>query len=66
MREQAALDEFMISGGESLLSKMGGMLIAKAYLPTPAHIKQALAYLDLAFKFELVMVRHKTANDTIA
>jgi hypothetical protein len=36
---------------------MGGMLIAKAYLPTPDHIKQALAYLDLAIKIELVLVR---------
>ena len=35
---------------------MGGMLIAKAFLPSGAHIKQALSYLDLAIKSELVMV----------
>lgn len=36
---------------------MGGMLIARAFLPTGAHIKQALSYLDLAIKTELVLVR---------
>jgi len=36
---------------------MGGMLIAKAFLPSGAHIKQALIYLDLAIKTELVLVR---------
>jgi len=36
---------------------MGGMLIAKAYLPSGSHIKEALSYLDLAIKLELVLVR---------
>lgn len=35
---------------------MGGMLIAKAFLPTGSHIKEALAYLDIAIKTELVLV----------
>jgi len=33
------------------------MLIAKAYMPTPEHIKLALGYLDLTLKIELVLVR---------
>ena len=36
---------------------MGGMLLARAFLPTSAHIKQALSYLDLAVKMEIVLVR---------
>eukprot|EP00347_Sterkiella_histriomuscorum_P014654 403360058 len=47
--------EFFVSGGESLISKMGGMLIARAFLPSGAHVKQALSYLDLAVKTELVL-----------
>jgi hypothetical protein len=35
---------------------MGGMMIAKMYLPTGSHIKEALSYLDLAVKIELVLV----------
>ena len=35
---------------------MGGMLIAKAYLPSGPHIKEALQYMDLAIKLELVLV----------
>ena len=36
------------------------MLIAKAYLPSGSHIKEALSYLDLAIKIELVLVSHLT------
>ena len=36
--------------------QMGGMLIAKAYLPSGPHIKEALQYMDLAIKLELVLV----------
>ena len=36
------------------------MLIAKAYLPSGSHIKEALSYLDLAIKIELVLVRYYT------
>ena len=36
---------------------MEGLLLAKAFLPTSAHIKQALSYLDLAVKIEIVLVR---------
>ena len=50
-------DEFFVSGGEALLSKVVGMLIAKAYLPSGGHIKEALHYMDLAAKIELVLVR---------
>jgi len=32
-------------------------LIAKAYLPSGSHIKEALFYLDMATKIELVLVR---------
>ena len=39
---------------------MGAALIAKMYLPTGDHIKQALAYLDLAIKCELALVRSIT------
>jgi hypothetical protein len=39
---------------------MGGMLIAKAYLPSGSHIKEALSYLDLAIKIELVLVSYFT------
>ena len=39
---------------------MGGMLIAKAYLPSGSHIKDALSYLDLAIKIELVLVSYFT------
>jgi hypothetical protein len=35
---------------------MGGLLLAKAFLPTSSHIKQALAYLDFAVKLEIVLV----------
>ncbi|CDW82513.1 UNKNOWN [Stylonychia lemnae] len=52
--------QFFVSGGESLLSKMGGMLLAKAFLPSGAHIKQALVYLDLAIKTELVLVSRQS------
>ena len=46
-----------MSGGENLLSKIGGMIIAKAYLPSGGHIKEALHYMDLAIKLEMVLVR---------
>ena len=39
---------------------MGGTLIAKAYLPSGSHIKEALSYLDLAIKIELVLVSYFT------
>jgi hypothetical protein len=44
---------------------MGGMLIAKAYLPTGSHIKEALSYLDLAIKVELILVNNRI-NDIVA
>lgn len=66
-QEEFKQSAFFHSGGESLLSKvsnyyfhlfkMGGMIIAKAFLPTGNHLKQGLAYLDLAIKVELVLVR---------
>jgi len=34
---------------------MGGMLLAKAFLPSGAHIKEALAYADIAIKTEIVL-----------
>src|SRR5438067_359761 len=42
-------------GGESLMAKMGGFLLTKAFLPTGSHLKQALSYLDLTIKLELVL-----------
>jgi len=44
-----------LSGGESLISRLGGMILAKAYLPTGAHVKQALAYMDIGIKLEIVL-----------
>lgn len=41
---------------------MGGMFIAKAYLPSGTHIKQALAYMDLAIKVQLIMVGTNYSN----
>ncbi len=41
------------------------MLIAKAYLPTGSHIKEALSYLDLAIKVELILVNNRI-NDIVA
>jgi len=35
---------------------MSGMLMAKAFLPTGNHIKQALSYLDLGIKIKIVLV----------
>ena len=32
------------------------MLLAKAFLPSGAHIKEALAYADIAIKTEIVLV----------
>lgn len=36
---------------------MGGMILAKAFLPSGAHIKEALIYADIALKTEIVLVR---------
>jgi hypothetical protein len=35
---------------------MGGMLLAKAFLPSGAHIKEAMVYADLVIKVEIVLV----------
>lgn len=71
--EESKQSKFFVSGGESLISKvsctshdqlqMGGMLLAKAFLPTGHHIKEAMAYADLAVKVELVIVRTQKCND---
>lgn len=37
---------------------MGGMLVAKAFLPSGNHVKQALSYLDMSIKVELVIVSY--------
>ena len=37
--EEKVTPGFFMSAGESLLSKMGGSLLAKAFLPSGAHVK---------------------------
>ena len=41
--------------------QMGGMLLAKAFLPTMGHLKQALAYLDVAVKLEMALAELTSA-----
>lgn len=41
--------------GGSIVAKVSGALLARAYLPAPAQIKQCLKYLDFGIKLEILL-----------
>lgn len=44
-----------INGSGSIIAQVTGSVLARAYLPAPKHIKQAMSYLDLGIKLEILL-----------
>lgn len=39
----------------ALMSKLGGALVARAFLPSPDHVKEGLSFLDLGIKVQIIL-----------
>ena len=39
----------------ALMGKLSGALLARAFLPSPAHVKEALSFLDLGIKVQIIL-----------